>query len=268
MRRRICALLTALCLLWALPPAAEAQGGPSLLCGDSDGGVSLTLEGLEETVYALQLELVLQGVCPDAAFVSAVPGAYAPDCRVEIRGNETAVTVYMTAPEGALASGDTLYLGTLETGRDFTLPAQGELLLLDRSLQPCRSSGAVRLESRQDPAWGGGQTPSGGSGTDRPSSGGGTDQPSTGGLPEPVVPPQSPLPFLDVPEGYWCRAEVDYIYRLGLMNGTSATTFSPTGTTTRGMIVTILYRMGGSPAAGLSVFSDVSAGAYYADAVA
>lgn len=264
--KRIFAFLTALCLLWVLPVAAEAQSDPALVCYPENNGVSLTLEGLEETVFALQLDLILQGACPDAAFVSAVPGAYAPECRAEVTGGQTHITIYMTAPEGALTSAGSLLLGTLETGRDFSLPAQGDLVLLNRSLQPCQGSGSVSVYSRQSsPGNSGDQVPSGSSGS------GSSQTPSGGSAPgQTVTLPDAaaPLPFLDVPEGYWCRSAVDYVYRAGLMNGTSATAFSPTATTTRGMIVTILYRMEGSPMAGLSTFSDVAPDAYYAAAVA
>ena len=55
----------------------------------------------------------------------------------------------------------------------------------------------------------------------------------------------------------------------GLMNGTGETEFSPSLSATRGMIVTILYRLAGSPAVtAASGFTDVAPGAYYADAVA
>ena len=52
------------------------------------------------------------------------------------------------------------------------------------------------------------------------------------------------------------------------MNGTSATTFEPNGLLTRAMLVTILHRMEGQPAAGESGFADVPADAWYANAVA
>lgn len=53
------------------------------------------------------------------------------------------------------------------------------------------------------------------------------------------------------------------------MTGTSETTFSPEETTTRAMLVTVLYRLEGKPAVdAVSGFSDVSSGSYYADAVA
>lgn len=57
------------------------------------------------------------------------------------------------------------------------------------------------------------------------------------------------LPFTDVNTTDWCYDAVQYAYEKGMMNGTSTTTFSPDGTTTRGMIVTILHRMEGTPTA-------------------
>ena len=59
------------------------------------------------------------------------------------------------------------------------------------------------------------------------------------------------LPFNDVPEGYWAYDAVQYVYGEGLMAGTSGSTFSPESTTTRGQIVTILWRLSGSPPDGL-----------------
>lgn len=72
------------------------------------------------------------------------------------------------------------------------------------------------------------------------------------------------LPFRDVAQGEWFRDAVAYVYGAKLMNGTSPDLFSPWETTTRGMIVTILYRYEGSPAAGMTSFPDVPPGEYYA----
>ena len=82
------------------------------------------------------------------------------------------------------------------------------------------------------------------------------------------APGDGSLPFLDIEPGAWCYDAVRRVYEMGLMNGTSATTFTPNAATNRGMIVAILYRLEGSPAAGSSGFSDVAPGAYYASAVA
>ena len=77
------------------------------------------------------------------------------------------------------------------------------------------------------------------------------------------------FPFTDVSKSSWYYDSVAYVYAQGLMNGTGATTFAPATPTTRGMLVTILYRMEGSPAsAAWSPFADVTADAYYAAPVA
>lgn len=79
--------------------------------------------------------------------------------------------------------------------------------------------------------------------------------------------PDLVLPFTDVTTSDWFYDAVAYVYDNGLMTGTSATTFSPNATTTRGMIVTILHRLEGSPAADASGFADVESGAWYQEAV-
>lgn len=76
------------------------------------------------------------------------------------------------------------------------------------------------------------------------------------------------LPFTDVKTTDWFYEAVQYAYENGIMNGTSTTTFSPNYTTERGMIVTVLHRMEGTPSVSGTLFSDVATGKYYADAVA
>lgn len=74
--------------------------------------------------------------------------------------------------------------------------------------------------------------------------------------------------FADVPaDAYYAKA-VAWAVENGITSGTGGGKFSPDATCTRAQIVTFLYRAAGSPAvSGGSVFSDVKAGAYYADAV-
>lgn len=74
--------------------------------------------------------------------------------------------------------------------------------------------------------------------------------------------------FRDVSQDSWYREAVDYVYDRGLMSGTSSTSFEPDTTTSRGMIVTILWRLSGSPEApDKIVYTDVAETAYYAEAV-
>ena len=78
----------------------------------------------------------------------------------------------------------------------------------------------------------------------------------------------SGLPFKDVKTADWFYNDVKYVYEKGMMAGTAADVFAPNATTTRAMIVTILYRLEGSPAVtGTSAFVDVPAGQWYTDAV-
>lgn len=80
--------------------------------------------------------------------------------------------------------------------------------------------------------------------------------------------PVSGLPFGDVKSADWFYNDVKYVYEKGMMAGTAADVFAPNATTTRAMIVTILYRLEGSPAVTVtSAFVDVPAGQWYTDAV-
>lgn len=75
-------------------------------------------------------------------------------------------------------------------------------------------------------------------------------------------------PFADVDELDWFYDAVVYVYNEGMMDGISATQFAPNSNLTRGMVVTMLYRLEGEPrVTGSSGFDDVASGAWYADAV-
>lgn len=79
----------------------------------------------------------------------------------------------------------------------------------------------------------------------------------------------SGLPFADVPSGSWYYDDVAYVYDTGLMTGLTVTAFGPNLSTTRGMIVTILWRMENEPAAKNGCpFADVRRGSYYEQAIA
>ena len=77
-------------------------------------------------------------------------------------------------------------------------------------------------------------------------------------------------PFSDVATGCWYEDAVSYVYAQSVMTGTSDTTFSPDVSVSRGMFVTMLYRLAGSPDAdGIvsELFDDCTDGEWYADAV-
>ncbi|MDR0813007.1 MAG: S-layer homology domain-containing protein [Oscillospiraceae bacterium] len=80
--------------------------------------------------------------------------------------------------------------------------------------------------------------------------------------------PGAQFPFTDVTTADWFYDNVFYVWKNGMISGTSATTFSPNDPMTRAMLVTVLWRQSNSPAAsGGSVFTDVPDDAYYAAAL-
>ncbi len=74
--------------------------------------------------------------------------------------------------------------------------------------------------------------------------------------------------FNDVSANDWFASAVDYVTGKGMMNGIADNTFSPKANTTRGMVVTVLYRLENQPSTSAASFTDVASGAYYANAVA
>ena len=75
--------------------------------------------------------------------------------------------------------------------------------------------------------------------------------------------------FADVSPDAWYKDAVDWAVDKGVMNGMSETIFAPDSSCTRAMVVTMLWRLAGQPAADAGApFTDVSDGVWYADAVA
>ena len=122
----------------------------------------------------------------------------------------------------------------------------------------------VKVQPKQD----GGNTGGGGSGGGGGgSSGGGSSSGGSGNTGNNGG--SSGTPFLDI-RTHWAKSAIESAVAKGLFAGTSPTTFHPDQAMNRAMLVTVLYRMENEPAAegrGKS-FADVSAGAYYAKAVA
>ncbi len=80
--------------------------------------------------------------------------------------------------------------------------------------------------------------------------------------------PVEPLPFVDVAAEEWYGDAVATVYAQGLMMGTAEDTFAPELVATRGMVVSILHRLAGSPTVNAEVFADVAIDDWYGQAVA
>jgi len=74
--------------------------------------------------------------------------------------------------------------------------------------------------------------------------------------------------FTDVKADDWFADEVAYVYENGLMQGVGNSRFDPNGTTTRAMIVTILWRLEGEPIVNYAMdFEDAEADSWYTEAI-
>lgn len=149
------------------------------------------------------------------------------------------------------------------TAGDYTF--EGTLLLTDGITNPksLKAYVVVKVQPKQD----GGNTGGGGSGGGGGGSSGGGS--SSGGSGNTGNNGSSSTPFLDI-RTHWAKSAIESAVAKGLFAGTSPTTFHPDQAMNRAMLVTVLYRMENEPAAegrGKG-FADVSAGAYYAKAVA
>ncbi|HNX99775.1 MAG TPA: S-layer homology domain-containing protein [Oscillospiraceae bacterium] len=93
----------------------------------------------------------------------------------------------------------------------------------------------------------------------------------TGTITMNVVGKNASLYFTDVTPGNtgtWAANAIDYCASWGLVGGTGTSTFSPTTTMNRAMLVAVLYKAAGSPSVyGANPFKDVSSSQYYYYAV-
>ena len=76
------------------------------------------------------------------------------------------------------------------------------------------------------------------------------------------------LSFTDVKRGDWCYDAVNFVSNKGLFNGKTETVFAPAGNMSRGQLISVLYRLAGSPEVkGACPFKDVAADSYCCKAV-
>lgn len=242
-QQRLLSLLLALALVWGCIPgqgAAAVQSGTALVCTQAEGGpveLALAPVSTDKTVYGVQLELTLPGGSLDPGKVlltPADPGAFSP-AFATLAGrtdSATTVTLYLVS-DYALNPQSSLSLGALTYQGEGIMPQKARAGLVDQDI--LLNGGAV--EMKEVPVnTGGSQTPE--------------------------------LPYTDVEKGSWYYDAVVYVHQRKLMSGVGNNRFNPGGSTSRGMIVTILYQLEGRPAvSGDLHFSDVPGDKWYSRAV-
>lgn len=285
--KRLCTSLLALTLLAGLcTPVLAAEedqyamaiqvNGSSSATVDRGSAVTVTLTMDREGADTFDLYCMQDYVCFDPAYFTYVEDSlqvYTVAGTVETpvfsasaiafpAGQEELNRIYVnrvTDEAQTLSSGTTVLtfqLQAVQNGTTTISHDKTEVFRDPMQMHPCAVQDAS--VTIREPSGGGTST------------GGGSVSGPTGGdtvIDEPDT-PLGPLPFVDVPTGAWYEKAVEYVYQQELMSGTSETTFSPNAATDRAMLVTILYRLEGSPAVhDASPFTDVPAGTWYTDAV-
>lgn len=271
--KRILSLLLAAALTAVLlvSPAAASPAPWVQIDGRGTASQTVRLRGLSGGHNAVQLTLNLSRSPVQFNFDPSFSGA---DSHATYTQNGNVLTLYVVSKD-LLNQGDSILLGTLVADQSFNVVSASSLKLLQLSTDELKDAAYNSVGVNTGGSTGGGNTGGGyyppdygndwnGGGS---TGGGNTSGGSTGGNTSGGNTGTAAIPFTDVKDGDWFREAVGYVYKAGLMNGTAPDRFDPYTTTTRGMIVTILHRYDGSPAAAMSSFQDVPAGQYYTNAV-
>lgn len=249
--RPLAALLAALVLWGALPQALAAEAPVLRYTAPDRGATTLTLENVPEDVYAVQLELTLEGTWESPALQTG-DAARVPVLRASARGGRTNLTVYLVDGDKPLSRGGSMTLGVLTLApaeQALQMPASATVSMLGEKLALLPGADHCTVQVLEK----------------RPASGGSGGGPAV--VPEPETPGEA-MDFPDVAESDWCYSAARYVYEKGMMRGVADGRFAPEQTTDRGMIVSILHRLEGRPQAGAAGFADVASNMYYAAPVA
>lgn len=232
-KRQLIAAFLAVFLLASLLPSARAEGGLILhWVQTGQTRASVSVEGINgaQGVFAAQLELELDGAYPDARLTLPAgrqSTVYQAEPTVKVSEGKTNLTFYFYS-DSPINDDGPFSLGSIDLAGEFVQPASAKLTLLDWSLAPLANADRTKVSISSELAF---------------------------------------LPFQDVSETDWFYDAVRYVYGAGIMNGTQVHIFSPNRVTSRGMIVTILHRLEGTPTTPPHRFDDVAEGQWYTEAV-
>lgn len=261
MKKRILSLLTALALCLGLTVSAMAAEEQQIVVNGRtyERLLAAILSETEDKPVTLRLESDIQLVSSaivigssdyDGLFGGTVFTVASHDVTIDLNGHT------LTGENGyavfEVQDGYTLTIIDSSEAQTGQVVSQGETVAavadgaVYNSLPPAAEEPSVPSDDTDDPA-------------DVPDNGSGDDDDSA----------VEAVWFADVKDSDYFAQPVKWAVGKGVTAGTSATTFSPDATCTRGQIITFLWRASGSPEpAGDNPFSDVSSDAYYAKACA
>ena len=261
----------------------EGAGSKNLTVGDNTFAITVTSEDKVATkTYNITVNRAVQGSSGDARLtgLSITPGAlketftasrlvYSADLGYSVES----IVISATPIPGATVSGEgekELIQGT--NTFMVVVTSQDGRLSTSYTINAYRGTTDPNIPGNGNQTGPGDSTnPGGDVGGGGPGGPGGDlgDQTPIWELPDWELPLGSVFPFEDVAEKDWFYGDVYYMWEHSLMNGVSETRFAPAASLTRGMVVTVLYRMQSEPnVSGLQMpFADVAEGAWYYNAI-
>ena len=258
-------------------PVAYAAGTPSLnIPANESTQQSVSFNNISSDVKNLQVTINLETYNKEQTYnfysdLSKIAG-------VEVfykQNSANSITIYITSNINPLTTTGNINLGTIEANESFKITSATNMKTTDgiNSQTPSMDNSTGDNDNSNDLDDSNNSSGSNNSNGSNSSSGSNNSGNSnnnnsndnTDNEPENT---ETTIQFTDVNENDWYYDAVKYVYANGLMSGVSDTTFAPNANTTRGMIVTVLYRMENQPNVTIdNSFKDVKSTDYYGNAI-
>lgn len=258
-------------------PVAYAAGTPSLnIPANESTQQSVSFNNISSDVKNLQVTINLETYNKEQTYnfysdLSKIAG-------VEVfykQNSANSITIYITSNINPLTTTGNINLGIIEANESFKITSATNMKTTDgiNSQTPSIDNSTDDNDNSNDLDDSNNSSGSNNSNGSNSSSGSNNSGNSnnnnsndnTDNEPENT---ETTIQFTDVNENDWYYDAVKYVYANGLMSGVSDTTFAPNANTTRGMIVTVLYRMENQPNVTIdNSFNDVKSTDYYGNAI-
>ena len=258
-------------------PVAYAAGTPSLnIPANESTQQSVSFNNISSDVKNLQVTINLETYNKEQTYnfysdLSKIAG-------VEVfykQNSANSITIYITSNINPLTTTGNINLGTIEANESFKITSATNMKITDgiNSQTPSMDNSTGDNDNSNDLDDSNNSSGSNNSNGSNSSSGSNNSGNSnnnnsndnTDNEPENT---ETTIQFTDVNENDWYYDAVKYVHANGLMSGVSDTTFAPNANTTRGMIVTVLYRMENQPNVTIdNSFKDVKSTDYYGNAI-
>lgn len=255
-------------------PVAFAAGTPSInITANESTQQSVSFNNISSDTKNLQVTINLSKN-QNYSFLENNYLAGKAGVEFHCKTDNSTVTIYITSNTDVLTTSGNLILGTISADESFSIKSATNMKVTDGT----NISGTWDNTNTQTPSTDNGSDDNSGSNdnsnSDSSSSNNNNSNNSNNNSSNNnnnnsnTDKPETSIPFTDVSEKDWYYDAVKFAYDNGLMSGVSSTAFEPNANTTRGMIVTVMYRLENEPNVNIdNSFEDVKPSDYYGNAI-